>query len=141
MLFDTPSLFSEHSGSLKNREPFNLHAAFIIGLVANLFKASKQQLAIVEELIELQGEFNFHGVYIVYRETQEVADREGLTRELIVVMLILQFLIPEIVFRERVLIITERTVDVQVADIAPLTDFYINGIVERWQNVSHFALG
>jgi len=142
LLIDAPPIFANHHGPLENgRRPVNLNGALLIGIIANLLKAGEQQLAVVEKLVELQGEFNFHLVYIVNRETQEVADGEGLARELIVVVLILQFLLPEVGLREGALIIALRPVDVKVADVAPLTDFDINGIVESGQNISHFTLG
>lgn len=142
LLIDARPIFADHHSSLENgRRPVNLNGALLIGIIANLLKAGEQHLAVIEQLVELQGEFNFHLVYIVNRETQEVADGEGLASELIVVVLILQFLLPEVGLREGVLIIALRTVDVEVADVAPLTDFDIHGIVESGQNISHFALG
>lgn len=141
-MIDARPIFAYHISSLENgRRPVNLNGALLIGIIANLLKAGEQQLAVVEQLVELQGEFNFHLVYIVNRETQEVADGEGLASELIVVVLILQLLLPEVGLREGVLIIALRSVDVKVADVAPLTDFDIHGIVESGQNISHFALG
>ena len=89
----------------------------------------------------MEGELNFHLVYVVDGETQEVADGEGLARELVVVVLVLQFLVPEVALGGRSLIVALRPVDVQVADVATLADIDKHGIVESWQNIGHFALG
>ena len=89
----------------------------------------------------MEGELNFHLVYVVDGETQEVADGERLARELVVVVLVLQFLVPEVALGGGALIVALRPVDVEVADVAPLADFNVHGIVESGQNISHFSLG
>ena len=142
LLINAAAIFVDHDGPPEyGRGPVNLDGALLIGVIADLLQAGEKQLAIVEELVELEGELNFHLVYVVDGETQEVADREGLARELVVVVLVLQFLVPEVCPRWGALIVALRPVDVEVADVAPLADFDKHCIVESGQNISHFALG
>jgi hypothetical protein len=142
LLVYAAAIFVDHDGPPEyGRGPVNLDGALLVGVVADLLQFGEKRLAIVEELVELEGELNFHLVYVVDGETQQVADGEGLARELVVVVLVLQFLVPEVALGGRSLIVALRPVDVQVADVAALADFDKHGIVESWQNIGHIALG
>lgn len=148
LLVYAAAIFLVHVGSPEyGRGPVNLDGALLVSVIANLLQAGEKRLAIVEELVELEGELNFHLVNVVNGETQEFADGEGLARELVVVVLVLQLLVPEVAFGGGALggalslIVVLRPVDVEVADVAALADFNVNGIVESGQNIGHLALG
>ena len=113
LLVYAAAIFVDHDGPPEyGRGPVNLDGALLVGVVAYLLQAGEKRLAIVEQLVELEGELNFHLVYVVDGKTQEVADGERLARELVVVVLILQFLVPEVGPRGRRLIVALRPVDV-----------------------------
>ena len=66
MLVYAAAIFVDHDGPPEyGRGPFNLDGALLIGVIANLLQTGEKQLAIVEELVELEGELNFHLVYVV----------------------------------------------------------------------------